>query len=162
MPLDSTPESPTPTAAPNERRADRDEQGRFRPDNNAAVKTGLQTKKAQLPDVFEMLEVEVQALLEGSLADDAGADDIPTRRLSQHQYRATLHRQILRLNAALDAHGMFDRRGKLRVLWLSKLESLIREARLLDQSLGLGRRPKNVSLGDYLNASYQTRDRSAS
>ena len=31
---------------------------------------------------------------------------------------ATLHRQILRLDAALAAHGMFDRRGKLRALWL--------------------------------------------
>ena len=112
--------------------------------------------------MFERLEEDVEALLDGSLADDGGVGEIPTRRLSQHQYRATLHRQILRLNAALDAHGMFDRRGKLRVLWLGKLESLIREARLLDQSLGLGRRPKNVSLDEYLNASYQGGDRSAS
>ena len=126
------------------------------------MKTGRHAKKAQLPDVFEALEADVQALLDGSVADDGGVDEIPTRRLSQHQYRAALHRQILRLNAALDAHGLFDRRGKLRVLWLGKLESLIREARLLDQSLGLGRRSRNVSLDAYLESSYQNRDSSAS
>jgi hypothetical protein len=110
-----------------------------------AVRSGLRADKAQLPEVFQALEAEVEAFLDESVTDDGGRDEIPTRRLSQHQYRAVLHRQILRLNAALEAHGLFDRRNKLRVLWLSKLEGLIREARALDQSLGLTRRQKRVA-----------------
>ena len=46
-----------------------------------------------------------------------------------------LHRHILLLNAALDVRGLFDTRGRLRVSWLSKLESLMREARAFDTSL---------------------------
>ena len=95
--------SGAPTVTPDR---GRDDDGRFTKGNAAAAKTGLKLKRARLPETFDALEVEVQALLDGSLADDGGVDDIPTRRLSQHQYRATLHRQILRLNAALDAHGM--------------------------------------------------------
>ena len=110
---------------------DRREDGRFATGNSAAAKTGLRLTKAQLPETFDALETEVQALLDGSVADDGGAEEIPTRRLAQHRYRAYLHKRILRLDAALDAHTMFDRRGKLRVLWLGKLESLIREARAL-------------------------------
>ncbi len=60
----------------------------------------------------------------------------------------------VRLNAALETHGLFDRRGKLRVAWLSKLESLMREARAFDQSLGLRRRPRHVSLDEYLKTTY--------
>ncbi len=147
MPQLDPAESGTPTVGPDRGRG---EDGRFAKGNNAAAKTGLKLKRARLPETFDALEAEVQALLDGSLADDGGIDHIPTRRLSQHRYRAVLHRQIIRLNAALDAHGMFDKKGKLRVLWLSKLESLIREARLLDQSLGLDRRQKNISLDAYL------------
>ena len=121
----------------------RDAKGKFLPGNTTSVKTGLHAK-AQLPDVFRQQEAEVQEFLLNSIADDGGYDEIPTRRLSQHQYRAGLHRQILRLDAALEAHGLFDRRGKLRVAWLSKLESLMREARSFDLSLGLARRPRRV------------------
>ena len=159
--MTSSPKLQPRTVPPNGGTPNQDAAGRFQYNNTAAVKTGRHAKKAQLPDVFEALEADVQVLLDGSLADDGGVDEIPTRRLSQHQYRAALHRQILRLNAALDAHTMFDRRGKLRVLWLGKLESLIREARLLDQSLGLGRRAKNISLDEYLNTSCQQRDSSS-
>ena len=129
------------TDAPN--RLDRDQKGRFLPGNSSAVKTG-QHATAHLPDVFRQQEAEVQEFLLNSIADDGGDDAIPTRRLSQHQYRAGLHRQILRLDAALEAHGLFDRRGKLCVAWLSKLESLMREARSFDLSLGLARRPRRV------------------
>ena len=65
-----------------------------------------------------------------------------------------MHRHILQVSAALDTHGVFDRHGKLRLAWLSKLESLIREARALDQSLGLARRTKSVSLDAYVRATY--------
>ena len=81
-----------PTVAPNVTDGDRDDQGRFQLGNGAAVTTGLRTQRAQLPDVFRALEEEVQAFLNGSLADDGGVEAIPTRRLSQHHYRAVLHR----------------------------------------------------------------------
>ena len=139
------------TDAPNP--PERDDKGRFLPGNTTSVKTGLHTTKP-VPEVFRQQEIEVRDFLEQSLADDGGRNEIPTRRLSQHQYRAALHRQILRLNAALETHGLFDRRGKLRVAWLSKLESLMREARAFDQSLGLRRRPRHVSLDEYLKSTY--------
>ena len=54
---------------------------------------------------------------------------------------------------------MFDGRGRLRVVWLSKLESLMREARAFDQSLGLARRAKRVpSLDHYLTERYSGAD----
>ena len=49
--------------------------GRFTKRNAAAVKTGLRLKRAQLPETFDALEAEVQALLDGSLADDGGIND---------------------------------------------------------------------------------------
>ena len=91
-----------------------------------------------------MLEDRARDFLDGSLADDGGRADMPTRRLAQHECRAVLQLQILRLNAALETHGLFDRRGRLRVVWLARLESLMREARAFDQSLGLERRPKDI------------------
>ena len=152
MPLSGSEDfRPVDTAAPNP--PERDAKGRFLPGNTTSVKTGFHAQK-QVPEVFRQQEIEVRDFLEQSLADDGGRDEIPTRRLSQHQYRAALHRQILRLNAALETHGLFDRRGKLRVAWLSKLESLMREARAFDQSLGLRRRPRDVSLDEYLKTTY--------
>ncbi len=128
--------------------------GRFRPGNGAAIRTGLRAERPHGRDNGVGLDDDVQSFLDRSLADDGGRDTIPTRRLSQHQYRAALHRQILHVHAALDTHGLFDKRGKLRVVWLSKLESLMREARAFDQSLGLARRPKQVSLDAYVRATY--------
>jgi hypothetical protein len=70
-------------------------------------------------------------------------EDIPARRRSQVQYRAVLHRQILMLDAALRVHGVFDRRNKLRVAWLQRLEGLIGRAESVDRFLGLARRQRN-------------------
>ena len=120
--------------------------GRFVGGNRAAAKTDG-------PGV-PGLDADVQAFLEHSLADDGGGDQMSTRRLSQHQYRAVVHGHILQLNAALETSGLFDPHGKMRLAWLSKLESLIREARALDQSLGLARRAKTVSLDDYVRSTY--------
>ncbi len=141
---------PAPTGAPP---GDRDRRtGRFLRGNRAAVRTGL---RAGLGNIGAALDDEVQNFLEDSLADDGGREQIPRRRFSQHQYRAALHRQIVHLNAALETHGLFDRRGKLRVAWLSKLEGLMREARAFDQSLGLTRREKPVpNLDAYLTERY--------
>jgi hypothetical protein len=77
---------------------------------------------------------------------------MPTRRISQHQYRAVLHRQILRLNTALELHGLFDRRGRLRLAWLARLESLMREARAIDGLLCIERRRTVPTLEEYLNS----------
>lgn len=125
---------------------DRDRNGRFIHGNTVAVRTGEHANGSRLPVIFQTLNAEVANFLEASLTDDGGRDQIPTRRLSQHQYRAVLHQQILRLSLALDTHRLFDRRGRLRVAWLSKLKSLMREARAFDASLDLARRPRRVSL----------------
>jgi hypothetical protein len=64
------------------------------------------------------------------------------------EYRARVHRRVLQLDAALEVRGLIDRRGKLRVAWISKLESLITTARALDGLLGLGRRAKQLPPGE--------------
>ena len=141
------------------KRPDRDATGRFVKANGVAVTTGLRTGRAHRREVFEVLDDEVRDFLDSSLADDGGRAEIPTRRRSQHEYRAALHRQILLLNAAFEQQGLFDGRGRLRVVWLSKLESLMREARAFDQSLGLARRAKRVpSLDHYLTERYSGAD----
>ena len=95
----------------------------------------LRAHRADLPAAFHAVDDDVHHFLEQSLIDDGGRDDMPTRRRSQHQYRAALHRQLLQLNVALETRGLFDKRGRLRVAWLSKLESLMREsARVRPQS----------------------------
>ncbi len=75
--------------------------------------------------------------LELSLRDDGGPEDMPVRRASRHQYRAVLHEAIVRVVDALDTGGVVDNEGRLRRSWISSLESLIREARALDETLGL-------------------------
>jgi hypothetical protein len=59
------------------------------------------------------------------------------RERSQLEYRSMLHRRIHQLQDAIDHFGLFDRRGKLRALWLSMLKNFIAEARALDALLGL-------------------------
>ncbi len=148
-----------PTGTPH---TDRDPRtGRFVRGNGAAVTTGLRATQTTTEARHLVLDAEVAAFLDGSLADDGGRDQIPTRRLSQHQYRALVHRHILQVSAALDTCGVFDRHGKLRLAWLSKLESLIREGRALDQSLGLARRSKVISLDAYVRDTYTTPTREA-
>ncbi len=144
---------PQETDPPNP--SERDARGCFLTGNAVGVMTALRAGRAQLPEVFQVLDDRAGAFLEASLTDDGGREAIPARRLSQHEYRAALHLQILRLNAALELHGLFDRRGRLRVVWLTRLESLMREARAFDQSLGLTRRPKQVSLEQYVERTYR-------
>jgi hypothetical protein len=79
--------------------------------------------------------------LELSVRDDGGPEDMPVRRASRHQYRAVLHEAIVRVVDALDSGGVVDKEGRLRRSWISSLESLIREARELDATLGLDPRP---------------------
>jgi len=80
--------------------------------------------------------------LEASVAEDGGTSRIGTRRGSQHQYRAVLHEAIVRVAGAIDSQGVCDANGRLRRSWLSELQGLIREARAIDQLLGLERQPE--------------------
>ena len=50
----------------------------------------------------------------------------------------------MQLDAALEAKGLGDRKGKLRTGWLQRLEDLINVAKGLDSMLGLERRQKRV------------------
>jgi len=77
--------------------------------------------------------------LEASVTEDGGAEGMGTRRGSQHQYRAVLHEAIVRVAGALDTQGVCDKNGRLRRSWISELNGLIREARAIDEMLGLGK-----------------------
>ena len=103
------------------------------------------------PDVHDTPSLPESALnvpstagefLEASVAEDGGARGMGTRRGSQHQYRAVLHEAIVRVAGALDTQGVCDKNGRLRRSWLSELQGLIREARSIDEALGL---PKKAS-----------------
>lgn len=124
--------------------------GRFLPRNVAAFQHGLRTDR--LPPEFEHLRDEVDAFVRDCLSDEGSeAGDIPRRRRALLEYRARLHRRILQVDAALEVHGLFDRRGKLRAGWLQRLEGLIGSAKGLDVLLGLERRQKRIpSIGEVL------------
>lgn len=110
------------------------------------------------PAELSALRDEVNAFLTASVADDGGESEVPTRRRSLHEYRARIHRRIVQLDAAIELRGQFDKKGKLRVAWVTKLESLISTARAIDNLLGLERRAKDV--GDVAQAFAQMERRS--
>ena len=132
------------SAAPN---AQRDRNGRFLPGHSDNARHFLETDR--VPATY--LEMSA-ALLEQSITDDGGRSEIPARRLSQHEYRALVHRKVWQLSDALDARGLFDKRGKLRVAWIQRLEALITLATRIDATLGLERRQRTVASPlDYIN-----------
>jgi hypothetical protein len=84
-----------------------------------------------------------------SIGQDGGPANMPVRRASRHQYRAVLHEAIVRVADALEAGGIVDTHGRLRRAWITSLESLIREARALDETLGLeGTAERGAAAGD--------------
>ncbi len=90
-------------------------------------------------------------LYEASIVDAGGREALTARALSQHENRAIVQIQIRKLVHALQTHGMFDQRGRLRSGWISQLESLVGTAMALDRLLGLERRTKAVpSLAEYV------------
>jgi len=119
--------------------AQRASDGRFLPGHRINATHGLES--ARVPAPYAELE---RALLERSLADDGGLSEIPARRLSLHEYRSLIHRKVWQVSDALDARGLFDKRGKLRVAWLQRLESLVTQAVRIDSVLGLERRTKDL------------------
>jgi hypothetical protein len=130
-----------PSSRPNAPRQ-RDGQGRFLPGHTVTLTTAQHTDR--LPPHLDYIEQEVEMFNRGSLTDE-GDQSVPTRRRSQLGYRGLVHRNILAVAGALEGKGITDPRGKLRVAWLSKLESLINTAVRIDTLLGLERRSKSVN-----------------
>src|SRR5262249_52898139 len=63
-----------------------------------------------------------EAFYGASVADDGGVSELSQRRLSLHAYRARLHCHVTSLSDAIERFGLFDKRGRLRALWLQRLE----------------------------------------
>jgi hypothetical protein len=121
-------------------RANHDRRGRFVRGNLAAKTHGLHMA---MP---ELMRAAGEAFFASALADDG--DEPSTRRRSLIEYRTRLHSQICQVANALERFSIFDRRGKLRAVWIGKLESLINVALSIDKVLGLERRPKNAGALD--------------
>jgi hypothetical protein len=142
---------PAPSTVPSQR--GRDSLGRFLPKHTENVTTALNTDR--LPPHLEYIHREVEQFDAGQLADEGEVEsEIPSRRRSQLRYRTVIHRSILGVAAALEHKGLTDKHGKLRLGWLSKLESLINTAGRIDNLLGLERRAKDASLLDLSAAEY--------
>lgn len=89
-------------------------------------------------------ETDAAALFQQSVLDAGGKDELIARVLADHEYRAVVHVTIKKLSWALNHHGFFDRRGRLRTTWIARLESLINTAMALDKTLGLHRKARQV------------------
>ena len=96
------------------------------------------------PPGLEALRDEVASFMAACLADEGDIADVPARRLSLIGHRARLERRIIQVDARLEQAGLTDKRGKLRLGWITALQSLIGQAKSLDQVLGLERRQKRV------------------
>lgn len=109
----------------------------FGPGNAAAVTHGIHAR------AFEA-QAEVAGMLDRYVADEGGLSEVPARRLDLLQNRAKVQRAFDRLSDTLDRLGLFDRRGRLRVAWLQRLEGLAGMLVRHDAILGLDRRPKRI------------------
>lgn len=128
----------------------RDALGRLLPGHTLTFQHGEDSAR-----VLASLQAEVAAFVEGALVDEGDASEVSTRRRSQIEYRARLHRRIVQLDAALEQRGLFDKKGKLRVQWLQRLAGLIDTAKAIDSLLGLTRRPKKINdLDSYVREKY--------
>jgi hypothetical protein len=152
----------TGTAAPTragEQEGQQDARGRFMKGNQVAVKHLAHVAQDRWPG---WLSAEVRDFYLASLTDDGGESEITARRKAALQYRSRLHGLILGVGAALEHHGLMDRRGRLREGWIRRLESLIGTARSLDATLGYSRHQRDVgSLADYINAEPETAPQTA-
>ena len=132
----------------------RDESGRFTQGNTISTLHGLYKT-----GMAEVLLEQRQAFFEQSIQDDGGASEVPTRRKSLHVYRSRLHIHISQLSDAIEKFGLFDRRGRLRGAWLSRLESLVGRAVSIDATLGLQRRSRTLPSARELIAEHDDRQR---
>ena len=102
---------------------------------------------------FRVFEEAGRHLAAQSITDAGGRDELSARELADHEYRSVLHVRILKLSHALNVHGEFDRRGRLRKGWIELLDRLISSAVAIDKTLGLKRRARPVpTLAEYLAA----------
>jgi hypothetical protein len=119
--------------------------------NGLSRKTGL--KAVPSTPQLQVIEAAGRDLVEQSIIDAGGREELTARELADHQYRGLLHVNVLKLAAALETHGQFDKRGRLRKGWLELLDRLISSAVGIDKTLGLRRKAKRVqTLEDYLDA----------
>jgi hypothetical protein len=124
--------------------------------NELSRRTNLHAA-ASTPEL-QAIEAAGRALVSQSIADAGGRSELIARELSDHEYRGLLHIRILKLASALDAHGEFDKRGRLRKSWIELLDRLITSAVGIDKTLGLKRRPRRVpSVAEYVAQAAATR-----
>jgi len=116
----------------------------LQPGNLVAFEHGLRSQTGNLPpEQAELLE-HLRNFYAESISDAGGVSETGVRERSTHHNRAIIQRSIHLLAAALETKGLFDKRGKLRIAWLQRLEGLVNTARQLDQLLGLERRQKRL------------------
>lgn len=114
----------------------------FGPGNGRAVKHGLYLRSAA---------EEIAAVLESYVVDEGGLSEVPARRLDLLRVTAKTQRHFDRLSDTLDTLGMFDKRGRLRVSWLQRIEGLANTLVRLNSTLGLTRQAKSVTLADIID-----------
>jgi hypothetical protein len=118
----------------------------FEPGNVAGRRHGLYGGDNPEPD---------PTVLAQYVADDGGLEHVAARRLDTLRNRALVQRRIEQLQLALADNGLFDRRGKLRVGWLTMFDRFVNTAKALDGMLGLERRAKPVeTFEEYMSARY--------
>jgi hypothetical protein len=114
------------------------------PNVEIGAHTGHALYRPQLPAEWLDLAQQQEEDFAQQITDDGGAENIIRNRGNTQENRALVQRRIRQISRALDTFGLFDRKGRLRVPWLTKLESLINTAASLDRLLGLERRQKEV------------------
>lgn len=102
----------------------------------------------------DAIDAEGEQLLAQSIRDAGGPEAMIARALTAHRNRVHVQVNLDRLAAALNHHGLFDRRGRLRVAWITKLESLTATAIALDRLLGMDRRARSVNLQERLATAF--------
>lgn len=145
-----TPDTPIRRRTESPRTVDRDVvTGRFTPGNQLSKTHGLYSVR-----IADVVRAEREAFLAADLEDAGGTEHLTIRKRAQHAYRARLHVQIESLAESLERFGLFDRRGRLRVQWITKLETMIGTAAKLDAQLGLTRQERSIgasgTLSEYL------------
>jgi hypothetical protein len=124
--------------------------------NGLSRRTGLSA--AYSTPALAAIEADGAALVEQSIADAGGRSELIAREVAQHEYRGLLHVRIRKLALALETHGDFDKRGRLRGAWIDRLKGLIETARQIDATLGLQRRTKRIDPRERLLQAMQQED----
>jgi hypothetical protein len=114
--------------------------GRYVRGNPGPVTHGLHSKRLRRVMAEERIAFE-----QASIAEDGGAQRMSERRKSLHRYRAALHVQLTNMQAAIETHGLYDTRGKLRAAWINAMLAMMSRAQSLDQALGLDSTPRNIN-----------------